>query len=138
MEPDTPIRNIVDRYRVWKSHAEDTDRWGARPSPNRPRPVYRIDGVRMESGSDVCSEDQDLLGSLMRHLLPTSAVSPPRATPIPSDHEQLIQHLMGKEHPVQLLFLRERSSLTDRSDHWQWNIRYRRWVATSRWWCVLV
>ena len=26
--PDTPIRDIVDRCRVWESHAEDTDnRW---------------------------------------------------------------------------------------------------------------
>ena len=23
--PDTPIRDIVDRCRVWESHAEDTD-----------------------------------------------------------------------------------------------------------------
>ena len=26
--PDTPIRDIVDRCRVWESHAEDTDKWG--------------------------------------------------------------------------------------------------------------
>ena len=37
-----------------------------------------------ESGPDVSSEDQDMLGSLMRHLLPPPAVSLPRATPIPS------------------------------------------------------
>ena len=48
VEPDTPIRDIVDRCRVWESHAEDMDRWGARPSPNHP-PVYHIDDVRMES-----------------------------------------------------------------------------------------
>ena len=53
-----------------------------------------------------------MLGLLMQHLLPTPAVSPPRATPIPSDHEQLIQHLMGTEHPVHPV-LQERSSLTD-------------------------
>ena len=51
-----------------------------------------------------------MLGSLMQHLLPMLAVSPPRATPIPSDREQLIQHLMGTEHPVRPLL---RSSLTD-------------------------
>ena len=48
----------------------------------------------------------------MRHLLPTPAVSPPRVLPIPSDREQLIQHLMGEKHPVRPL-LQERSSLTD-------------------------
>ena len=80
---------------------------GARPSLNRPLPVYRIDDVLMmtESGPDVSSEDQDMLGSLMRHLLPTPAVSPPRVTPIPSDREQLMQRLMGKEHPVRPLLL---------------------------------
>ena len=90
VEPGTPIRDIVDRCRVWESHAEDTDCWGARPIPNRPLRVYRIDDVGTESGLDVSSADQDLLGSLMRHLLPTPAVSPPRATPIPSEREQLM------------------------------------------------
>ena len=104
MEPGTPIRDIVDRCHVWESHADDTDSWGACPIPDRPRPVYRIDDVRMESGPDVSSEDQDMLGLLMRHLLPT--------TPIPSDREQLIQHLMGTEHPVRPV-LREHSSIMD-------------------------
>ena len=45
-------------------------------------------------------------------MLPTPAVSPPRATPIPSEREQLIQRLMGNEHPVRPL-LPEHSSFTD-------------------------
>ena len=48
----------------------------------------------------------------MRQLLPTLAVSPPRATPIPLDCELPIQRLMGTEHPVRLV-LQERSSQTD-------------------------
>ena len=48
----------------------------------------------------------------MRHLLPTPAVSPPKVTPIPLDREQLIQRLMGTEHPVRPVS-RERSSITD-------------------------
>ena len=32
--PGTPIRDIVDRCRMWESHAEDTGSWGACPSPN--------------------------------------------------------------------------------------------------------
>ena len=64
-----------------------------------------IDEVGTEDGQlelapDVSSEDQDMLGSLMQHLLPTPAVSPPRATPIPSERDQLIQRLLGKEHLV--------------------------------------
>ena len=53
-----------------------------------------------------------MLGLLMRQLLPTPAVSPPRATPIPSDCELLIHRLMGTEHPVRPV-LQECSSLTD-------------------------
>ena len=112
VETNTPIRDIVDRCRVWESHAEDTDCWGARPPPNRPLPAYRIDDVRTESGPVCYSEDQDMLGSLMRHLLLTLAVSPPRVTPIPLEREQLIRRLMGKEHPVRLL-LPEHSSFMD-------------------------
>ena len=76
-----------------------------------------IDEVGTENGQpelapDVSSEDQDMLGSLMRHLLPTPAMSPPRATPIPSESDQLIQRLLGKDLLVQPL-LKERSSFTD-------------------------
>ena len=49
VEPSTPIRDIVDCCRVWESHAEDTDSWGAYPNPDQPQPIYRIDDVRTES-----------------------------------------------------------------------------------------
>ena len=39
-------------------------------------------------------------------------MSPPRATPIPSDRELLIQCLMGPEHPMRPVS-QERSNLTD-------------------------
>ena len=66
--------------------------------------------MRTNSGLDASSEDQDVLGLLKRHLLPTPAVSPPKATPIPSDREQLIQCLMGTDHPVRPVS-REHSSI---------------------------
>ena len=108
----TPIRDIVGRCRVWESHAKDTDSWGACPSPERHRLVYRVDDIQTESKPEVSSEDQDMLGLLMRQLLPTPVVSPPRVTPIPSDCELFIQCLMGTEHPVWPL-LQECSNLTD-------------------------
>ena len=49
---------------------------------------------------------------IRRHLLPTPAVSPPKATPIPSDRDLLIQRLLGTVHPVQPV-VQERSRLTD-------------------------
>ena len=64
VEPGTPIRDIVDRCRMWESHAEDTDCWGAGHIPNRPLPVYPIDDVGTEAGLVSYSDDQDLLGSL--------------------------------------------------------------------------
>ena len=39
-------------------------------------------------------------------------VSPPKATPIPLEFDQLIQRLMGDYHPVQPTPM-ERSSITD-------------------------
>ena len=48
----------------------------------------------------------------MRHLLPMPVVSPPEATPIPSERDLLTQRLMGNIHPVQPL-KQERSSFTD-------------------------
>ena len=48
----------------------------------------------------------------MRHLLPTPVVSPPEATPTPSEHDLLIQRLLGNNHPVQP-FAQEHSSFTD-------------------------
>ena len=66
VEPGTPIRDIVNRCRVWESHAEDTDCRGAAPILNRPLPIYPIEEVRTESGPVCSSDDQDLLESLMR------------------------------------------------------------------------
>ena len=103
LEPGTLIQDIVERCCVWENHAEDTDCWGAGPILNLPLLVYPIDDVGTESGPMSYSDDQDLLESLMRHLLPTPAVLPPKVSSIPSEHEQFIQRLMGKEPPLRPL-----------------------------------
>ena len=48
----------------------------------------------------------------MSHLLPTLAIAPPMATPIQSDYELLVQHLLGTVQPVQPR-VQERSRITD-------------------------
>ena len=53
------------------------------------------------AADDMTPEAQELLESLLQHLLPTPVVSPPKATPIPSELELLIQRLMGNDRPVQ-------------------------------------
>ena len=105
LSPETPIRDIVDRCRVWESHTEFEDRRGWHPRPDRSCPVYTISdggtlGDLREVADDMTREAQDMLLSLMQHLLPTPAVSPLKATPIPSEFELLIQRLMGNDRPV--------------------------------------
>ena len=103
---DTPMR---DSCRVWESHAEVTDSWGGGRKPEFPWAIYQ---VAEDSLPNVAPEESDLLEQLKRHLLPAPAVSPPKATPIPSDYDLLIQCLLGTVHPVQPV-VQERSRLTD-------------------------
>ena len=101
--------DIVDRCRVWESHAEFVDHRGDSPTPRQPLPVCLVDDAETV---DITREDQDLPGTLMRHLLHTPVVSPPEATPIPSESDLLIQRLIGNIHPMQPL-QQERSSFTN-------------------------
>ena len=96
---------------------EFVDHRGDIPTPRQPLPVCSVDHavtgtVQVGASVYITQEDQDLLEMLMRHLLPTPVVSPPEATPIPSERDLLIQSLMGNIHPAQPL-LQERSSFTD-------------------------
>ena len=106
--PDTPIVDIVDRCRVWESHAEDMNEWVV----DCPRAVCQVASVDTNSRPNDVLADSDVLGELMRHLLPTPAVAPQKATPIQSDYELLVQHLLGTVQPVQPV-VQERSSITD-------------------------
>ena len=40
--PETPIRDIVDRCRVWESHADLDIRGFGRPVPERALPIYAV------------------------------------------------------------------------------------------------
>ena len=89
--PDTPMRDIVDSCRVWESHAEVTDSWGGGQEPEYPPAIYQ---VVEDSQPNVASEESDVLEQIRRHLLPTPAVAPPKATPIRLDRDVLIQRLL--------------------------------------------
>ena len=103
VSPETPIRDIVDRCRVWESHADLEDQRAWYPSPRRSIPVYTInDGDDLPGAADdITPAAQELLESLLQHLLPTPVVSPPKVAPIPSELELLIQRLIGNDRPVQ-------------------------------------
>ena len=40
--PETPIRDIVDRCRVWESHADTEARRFSKPGPERALPIYTV------------------------------------------------------------------------------------------------
>ena len=63
VEPETPILDIVDRCRVWESHAEFMDHRGDSPTPRQPLLVYTIDDAGTGNGqsgvtADITPEDQ--------------------------------------------------------------------------------
>ena len=112
MGPDTLMRDIVDivdSCRVWERHTGATESWSGGADPEYPRAIYQ---VAEETQSPVALKESDVLDQIMRQLLPTPAVSPPKATSIPSDRDLLIQRLLGAVRPVQPL-VHERSCLTD-------------------------
>ena len=110
--PDIPMEDIVDRCRVWESHAEDMSKWEVGHKTDQPRAVYQVASVDATSRPNDASADKDVLGELMSHLLPTPEIAPLRVTPIQSDYELLVQRLLGTVQPVQPR-LQDCSSVTD-------------------------
>ena len=99
--------DIVGRCRVWESHADLEDQGGWYPSPRWSLPIYMINdggnaGHNLPGAADnITPAAQELLESLLQHLLPTPVLSPPKVTPIPSELELLIHRLIGNDRPVQ-------------------------------------
>ena len=58
------------------------------------------------------SPETEPLEDIIRKLLPTPALPPPKAAPIPSDRDLLIQRLMGAIRPPQPV-AQERSKVTE-------------------------
>ena len=108
-EPNTPMQNIVDSCRVWESNNEAGVRRHDGSGRNSPRAVYQ---VTEDSQSLTGSTESETLDEIMRRLLPTPTVSHPKATPIPSDRELIIQRLLGVIRSPQPV-VQERSQLTD-------------------------
>ena len=42
--PETPIQDIVDRCRVWESHADSDVRRASKPGPDQTVPTYMVSG----------------------------------------------------------------------------------------------
>ena len=101
---DTPMADIVDCCRVWESHLEVEIE--PRMSADR-HPVHAICQLTVDEQTPAASPED-----IIRKLLPTPALPPPEAVPIPSDRDLLIQRLMGAISPPQPV-ARERSTVTE-------------------------
>ena len=87
---------------MWESHTEAVNSWNGGPDPKFPQAI-----------SQVAEDTQPLVGDgVMRQLLPTPAVSPPRATLSSLDRELLIQRVLEAVRPAQSV-IQEQSKGTD-------------------------
>ena len=91
LEPDTPMSDIVDCCPVWESH-RDVE-METRISVDR-RPAHVVCQMTVAKQIPTTSPKTENLEDIIRKLLPTPALRPPQAVPIPSDRDVLIRQLM--------------------------------------------
>ena len=106
---DTPMADIVDCCRVWESHLEVEIKQQTRTDRC---PACAICQVTVDEQAPAESPETELLEDIIRKLLPTPALPPPEAAPIPSDRDLLVQRLMGAICPPQPV-AQERSRVTE-------------------------
>ena len=103
--PDTPLRDIVDRCRVWESHADpDVVRQISKPMPEPAYPTYVVRQpdyetepvlvVTVNKPSSSVDQSEELLKKLLAVLTPT--VPPPARAPQLSPMEKLVQLLLSE------------------------------------------
>ena len=104
LPPDTPLRDIVDRCRVWESHADPLVRRVSKPMPEPAYPAYIVKKpeyeaepvrtVTVNKPDSSVDQNKELLKKLLAVLTP--AVPAPAREPEPSPMDKLIQLLIGK------------------------------------------
>ena len=107
--PKTPMTDIVDCCRVWESHCEVEIQ--PRTSTDR-RPAHAICQVTEVEPTHATSTETETVEDIIRKLLPTPALPPPQAVPIPSDRNVIIPQLMEAICPPTPV-PQERSAATD-------------------------
>ena len=107
--PDTPMTDIVDCCRVWESHRDvETE-----PQMSADRcPARAVCQVMVDEQIPTVSPETETLEDIIRRLLPTPALPPRQADPIPADQDLLIQRLMGTICPPKPV-AQERSAVTE-------------------------
>ena len=94
--PRTPIRDIVDRCRVWESHA-DADRSFVTPAPERTRSVYTVSGIRQSCRQAVGTPAVGLadIDMLLKRLLSSVPAPAPPPRPVPAEMETVLACLLS-------------------------------------------
>ena len=100
--PDTPLRDIVDRCRVWESHAEPEVRRVSKPMPEPAYPAYVVNEseyetepvrvVTVNKPNSLVDQMEELLKRLLAGLTP--AVPTPAKAPETSPMDKLVQLLL--------------------------------------------
>ena len=102
--PDMPLRDIVDRCRVWESHADPEVRRISKPMPEPAYPTYVVKQPNYET-EPVCvvtvnkpnspvDQSEELLNKLLAVRTPT--VPPPARAPDLSPMDKLVQLLLSE------------------------------------------
>ena len=102
LPPDTPLRDIVDRCRVWESHSDLSGRDVSKPEPTYPAYVVKksekdpkpVRAVTVNKPERSVDDTNELLRKLVEMLTP-GATSTARA-PEPSVLDKLVKLLMEK------------------------------------------
>ena len=102
--PDTPLRDIVHRCRVWESHAYPEVRRISKPIPEPAYPTYVVKQpdyetepvrvVTVNKPNSSVDQSEELLKKLLAVLTPT--VSPPARAPELSPMDKLVQLLLSE------------------------------------------
>ena len=102
--PDTPLRDIVDRCRVWESHADPEVRRISKPMPEPDyltyvvkQPDYETEPVcvvTVNKPNSPVDQSEELLKKLLAVLTPT--VPPPARAPDLSPLDKLVQLLLSE------------------------------------------
>ena len=107
--PDTPLRDIIDRCRVWESHGTTEMRRASKPIPEPVYPTYVVEQPDYES-EPVCmvsvnkqnsqvDQTDELLRKLLEALTPVtpSPIRVPKATPLDKLTELLMSQIVKSE-----------------------------------------
>ena len=103
--PDTPLRDIVDRCRVWESHGSTETRRVSKPIPDPVYPTYVVEQPDYDS-EPVCmvsvnkqnsqvDQTDELLKKLLEALTPVKPINPPVRAPDSITLDKLSELLMS-------------------------------------------